>query len=163
MRVSILVLLEIGLGAQTGQTQSAATHCFNPCFVGNRSGSVTGKLFYNASGEFQSLFCWKSVWEKLFYVSSELLNGFQSLFCWKSVWENRLRDKRRHQRVVSILVLLEIGLGVWYHFAIFGCVVLFQSLFCWKSVWEKMPSTVLLHLFNCFNPCFVGNRSGSEN
>ena len=38
---------------------------FNPCFVGNRSGSGGVDDVFFSGGMFQSLFCWKSVWESI--------------------------------------------------------------------------------------------------
>ena len=60
---------------------------------------------------FQSLFCWKSVWETVFCIIQNSYVVFQSLFCWKSVWEAGNLAGARKFWLVSILVLLEIGLG----------------------------------------------------
>ena len=62
---------------------------------------------------------------------------FQSLFCWKSVWESLSTSLLILDCTVSILVLLEIGLGDSY-----------------GDIIEKGAFG--------FNPCFVGNRSGSN-
>ena len=134
--VSILVLLEIGLGVHIFFLMINKTNGFNPCFVGNRSGSPQAFLKALMSISFQSLFCWKSVWESaplfIMHIIKDSFNPcfvgnrsgsfvtcpmpyynfqFQSLFCWKSVWEGT--GISRHLRLyrVSILVLLEIGLG----------------------------------------------------
>ena len=85
--VSILVLLEIGLGDFLLLKKFQFLVCFNPCFVGNRSGSDRVKI---------------QLIRKL---------EFQSLFCWKSVWETKWANTKPHPSWVSILVLLEIGLG----------------------------------------------------
>ena len=133
---------------------------------------------------FQSLFCWKSVWETVFCIIQNSYVVFQSLFCWKSVWEAGNLAGARKFWLVSILVLLEIGLGEkcrrienfpdirfnpcfvgnrsgswWINDSALSC-HLFQSLFCWKSVWESLKGEVMVRIGVCFNPCFVGNRSG---
>ena len=63
MMVSILVLLEIGLGEAKLPAKTLSHFCFNPCFVGNRSGSGSEFVHQVPVVQFQSLFCWKSVWE----------------------------------------------------------------------------------------------------
>ena len=72
------------------------------------------------------------------------------MFCWKvadkgvsilvlleiglGVFQMTVKDRLIE---VSILVLLEIGLGVVDQGGVFHDGILFQSLFCWKSVWES--------------------------
>ena len=62
-----LFQLEIGLGvfpaSVVAEKDSRIDFCFNPCFVGNRSGSVYCDILLFVRSWFQSLFCWKSVWE----------------------------------------------------------------------------------------------------
>ena len=135
--VSILVLLEIGLGGKLPRVIDSEFLCFNPCFVGNRSGSLAMSFCSTPSLKFQSLFCWKSVWEAAPFKLFAFNGGFQSLFCWKSVWEK-------------------------YSGRPAADVTAFQSLFCWKSVWEIDSAKASTSVSSCFNPCFVGNRSGSE-
>ena len=135
---------------------------FNPCFVGNRSGRSVKPIAHSFGFMFQSLFCWKSVWE--------LLMGKSTCRC----------------RWVSILVLLEIGLGVLRINILQNCQSSFNPCFVGNrsgSVFDVLNSIyfayvsilVLLEIglgvaliiwFCCdmlrFNPCFVGNRSGSR-
>ena len=160
--VSILVLLEIGLGVYPNASELVPSSSFNPCFVGNRSGRLnTGVTNVNAK-RFQSLFCWKSVWELLIVLYPIDISLFQSLFCWKSVWELNTSAVFPISRKVSILVLLEIGLGVAINHLLHLSCTKFQSLFCWKSVWEYYAAQSYCMKNRCFNPCFVGNRSGSS-
>ena len=135
--VSILVLLEIGLGAGRIQLTGKTSACFNPCFVGNRSGRIMDVSQAKTRFLFQSLFCWKSVWEPRVYGAGAKVPGFQSLFCWKSVWE--------------IMRFIRFRFGLWCFNPCFvgnrsgsdnsrfrlSSWLLFQSLFCWKSVWEQ--------------------------
>ena len=161
MWVSILVLLEIGLGEtypsaiqqqvylfqslfcwksvwefEFQQFEIRHTICFNPCFVGNRSGRRNAWNWNLTKIWFQSLFCWKSVWER-----KRPDNLTRSPVCFNPCFVGN-RSGRLYtdkflffRQPVSILVLLEIGLGV-------------QTL-----------KAHYLPVF-CFNPCFVGNRSG---
>ena len=86
--------------------------CFNPCFVGNRSGSLAVSHFTRLPSLFQSLFCWKSVWE--FFVSLRLK---VRIYCFNPCFVGNRSGSIRPLKVtvfiivVSILVLLEIGLG----------------------------------------------------
>ena len=111
--VSILVLLEIGLGARFDGSVGASGKSFNPCFVGNRSG------------------------RPLRAAAKTVSKCFNPCFVGNRSGRLRCRSIPASAQLVSILVLLEIGLGVAQRF-----IVLFQ--------WDG------------FNPCFVGNRSGSE-
>ena len=110
---------------------------------------------------------------------------FQSLFLWKSVWEKMEVRINRFIMIVSILVFMEIGLGALNSCLAVVSISLFQSLFLWKSVWEKCfylffverhyvsilvfmeigLGEILIYIIRAmvlsFNPCFYGNRSGS--
>ena len=133
---------------------------FNPCFVGNRSGSRNCTTSFTMCVLFQSLFCWKSVWEPAFVFVKVLPPMFQSLFCWKSVWEVHFGQQCHALVNVSILVLLEIGLGGKFAKMLNIFLQGFNPCFVGnRSGRVTKPGDNLGGL--CFNPCFVGNRSGS--
>ena len=157
--VSILVLLEIGLGASLLPFKPSRNFSFNPCFVGNRSGRELGLEKEEGFLEFQSLFCWKSVWEFASVCLSICANEFQSLFCWKSVWEETTEWIEEESWKFQSLFCWK---SVWEHDdpAVPHREHQFQSLFCWKSVWELQFVETITVQFLSFNPCFVGNRSG---
>ena len=85
--VSILVLLESGLGEERILQFIENQSSFNPCSAGIRSGSMLLKRLIHAVKKFQSLFCWNQVWERAGSAASGGTNMFQSLFCWNQVWE----------------------------------------------------------------------------
>ena len=134
--------------------------CFNPCFVGNRSGRRWKRCSPECCSLFQSLFCWKSVWELVVVDEGKKITPtFQSLFCWKSVWEWFRSYAATPRSWVSILVLLEIGLGVWKRveanqWKLVSILVLLE-IGLGDSAKRKLPT-----YHGRFNPCFVGNRSG---
>ena len=63
MGVSILVLLESGLGADGIGAVDGGVAGFNPCSAGIRSGRFPSGYLPHFPHEFQSLFCWNQVWE----------------------------------------------------------------------------------------------------
>ena len=84
---------------------------------------------------------------------------FQSLFCWKSVWEQFHAPKSFSSVCVSILVLLEIGLGAMKSERQPGKVQV--SILVLLEIGLGDEKLIVRFLFNeSFNPCFVGNRSG---
>ncbi len=111
-------------------------YSFNPCFVGCWSGRVID------------------------FIDPKLWKAFQSLFCWMLVWENERKNPEKVLLYVSILVLLDAGLGDriaiiegatgnCFNPCFVGCwsgsffsqyekyfIFAFQSLFCWMLVWE---------------------------
>ena len=112
------------------------TKGFNPCSIGNCSGSTSFLAHFaslcdgfnpcsigNCSGRYQTTQ----------FERKSLL--FQSLFYWKLLWKCK-KDLGVFQMVyVSILVLLEIALEV------------------------VLDTTKQTKIF-CFNPCSIGNCSG---
>ncbi len=110
--VSILVLLDAGLGERTWVIPFNPVISFNPCFVGCWSGSKIFSYMISNNLVFQSLFCWMLVWELIISSPYCFEIPFQSLFCWMLVWE------------------------LFFFFAFFIYRMLFQSLFCWMLVWE---------------------------
>ena len=135
--VSILVFMEIGLGVWTPKPHSNDILCFNPCFYGNRSGRKGGKKH------------------------KRLLIKFQSLFLWKSVWEPHLQFGHKWQYLVSILVFMEIGLGVYNSVVALMTGNCFNPCFYGNRSGRQMPLLPEITLLS-FNPCFYGNRSGSR-
>ena len=123
-------------GRRTSKLYFKMIFCFNPCSAGIRSGSVLFGIRYFFGNGFQSLFCWNQVWEHGFVLLAVNLYKFQSLFCWNQVWETRFTSPFSNGKGVSILVLLESGLGGWKIYFVFFWSSLFQSLFCWNQVWE---------------------------
>ena len=84
---------------------------------------------------------------------------FQSLFCWKSVWESMRLTSGKTPYAVSILVLLEIGLGERME----NCCPDFRASFnpCFVGNRSGSPQVQAAIVADMrFNPCFVGNRSG---
>ena len=84
---------------------------FNPCFVGNRSGRPKASRQRPAAGSFNPCFVGNRSGRVYSPVMGVLFSLFQSLFCWKSVWELFNYSGLGDSGIVSILVLLEIGLG----------------------------------------------------
>ena len=116
-----LFQLEIGLGvfpaSVVAEKDSRIDFCFNPCFVGNRSGSVYCDILLFVRSWFQSLFCWKSVWEwedGIYRMCSA--GGFNPCFVGNRSGSSPLMQVLNILFYVSILVLLEIGLGARFNF-----------------------------------------------
>ena len=109
--VSILVLLEIGLGA-----------CCQPSAPSPKNVSILVLLEIGLGVNLPVLHHQELIVSILVLLEIGLGVGhpcfrkrqrrvFQSLFCWKSVWEAIRHGATAFFMVVSILVLLEIGLG----------------------------------------------------
>ena len=86
---------------------------------------------------------------------------FQSLFCWKSVWEYTILELVLLAWQVSILVLLEIGLGAALAAEIEEKFIGFNPCFVGNRS-GRLPRRSIMVTRTSFNPCFVGNRSGSS-
>ena len=133
--------------------------CFNPCFVGNRSGRKLNKNMAQLLQGFNPCFVGNRSGSERYGNCTEVCNAFQSLFCWKSVWEWLLLVDSWKWFVVSILVLLEIGLGA-------GCIGFLPMIMkrfnpCFVGNRSgRLKHSNLKRMTRCFNPCFVGNRSG---
>ena len=58
-------------------------------------------------------------------------------------------------KLVSILVLVDVGLRLIYFGSSEGAFVGFNPCFsgCWSST---LPLNIINHKVNCFNPCFSG-------
>ena len=184
--VSILVLLEIALEVRLHQSANfvftsfqslfywkllwkgqdpeppyVTSFGFNPCSIGNCSGRQRLHLGRYARRGFQSLFYWKLLWKKkhrpillstqrrfnpcsigncsgsVTHKRMELVAYlFQSLFYWKLLWKFSKINYGNSNLNVSILVLLEIAL-------------------------EDSTSSTIFSFGFCFNPCSIGNCSGS--
>jgi len=157
-RVSILVFLELALGPWTSRVISILRLRFNPCFLGTRPRT---KVFGSRSAsylEFQSLFSWNS--------PSDSMEG------------NRYYPRPR----VSILVFLELALGLEAGKSSTLTLSWFQSLFSWNSPSDRSDQqqgdqncsvSILVFLelalglrperdnpdrCRSFNPCFLGTR-----
>ena len=161
--VSILVLLEIGLGEPPVILRQEQNWSFNPCFVGNRSGRAN-----SCFPIFQAKLVSILVLLEIGLGAGRQVRpgakgaGFQSLFCWKSVWEAVRRCKHTVQHPVSILVLLEIGLGELLRTMPKRWQKSFNPCFVGNRSGRRIRKMISTPYMG-FNPCFVGNRSGSRN
>ena len=106
--VSILVFVEVALGRQSDHQRRKGT-------------------------EFQSLFSWKSPSDSTGKLTSSWKGKFQSLFSWKSPSDSILSHLPGSGRGVSILVFVEVALGL--------CII-----------------SRRITLIGRFNPCFRGSR-----
>ena len=86
---------------------------------------------------------------------------FQSLFYWKLLWKIITNYYQYFVFNVSILVLLEIALEAVYAPVTPSILVSFQSLFYWKLLWKFTIVREPLEARTGFNPCSIGNCSGS--
>ncbi len=158
--VSILVLLDAGLGDISDPLSGSSEICFNPCFVGCWSGRRQCLGMLDEQLSFNPCFvgCWSG--RGITLILSVSGNEFQSLFCWMLVWEATLKNGTKNSSVVSILVLLDAGLGEIPPIARRIINGSFNPCFvgCWSGRW--LVATVACAM-GCFNPCFVGCWSGS--
>ena len=206
--VSILVLLESGLGDPNMTGVSFASLGFNPCSAGIRSGSFVHFVRLLFLSGVSILVLLESGLGGRKPCAATSTKSFQSLFCWNQVWELFEHDLALFGAFVSILVLLESGLGAGVSYSIPAAparfnpcsagirsgrqmeaeiiykLSQFQSLFCWNQVWEKTLGksmwqwtevSILVLLESglgvtsrrpgqfvgiSFNPCSAGIRSG---
>ena len=111
---------------------------FNPCSIGNCSGREGFYRFQGFSPWFQSLFYWKLLWK---------LQGLR-------LWEL--------SPPVSILVLLEIALEVKFKMQIGVSDYFVSILVLLEIALEDVDYGICFFLDRkCFNPCSIGNCSGS--
>ena len=88
---------------------SARLPCFNPCFRGSRPRTLS------------------------FLSVCMVAMLFQSLFSWKSPSDFKTEQVASVHVLVSILVFVEVALGLLYPGRSYISIILFQSLFSWKS------------------------------
>ena len=156
--VSILVFVEVALGLYIAPATIRFDGCFNPCFRGSRPRTQGG-----------------------LGIGRVCVSMFQSLFSWKSPSDGRERLLSDQISRVSILVFVEVALGLSHQCNASRGFILFQSLFSWKSPSDlhrdcgnrhpdrfqslfswKSPSdakiAVIGGTYSSFNPCFRGSR-----
>jgi len=112
--VSILVLLDVILKDLIPTIGRRRHVCFNPCFVGCYSESLS--------------------WDESLVCHLE----FQSLFCWMLFWKGGGLGDLVNNPVVSILVLLDVILKVFFLSLPLMRYIVFQSLFCWMLFWKQL-------------------------
>ena len=134
-----------------------STSSFNPCFRGSRPRTAEfardgatiqvsilvfvevalGRHWHisadHGPNKFQSLFSWKSPSDSTGKLTSSWKGKFQSLFSWKSPSDSILSHLPGSGRGVSILVFVEVALGL--------CII-----------------SRRITLIGRFNPCFRGSR-----
>ena len=86
---------------------------------------------------FQSLFSWKSPSDIKDALSKQLISLFQSLFSWKSPSDMLVAAHLKIDLTVSILVFVEVALGLYEKDCRGRYWLEFQSLFSWKSPSDK--------------------------
>ena len=132
--VSILVFVEVALGPSWAGPPSLTQSGFNPCFRGSRPRTQASSL------------------------SASPFWGFNPCFRGSRPRTHTVASLSKIGDEVSILVFVEVALGLGIRYLSAHRSVLFQSLFSWKSPSDSVVLS-LFHLFTlCFNPCFCGSR-----
>ena len=111
-KVSILVFVEVALGHPGAGTAAIELTCFNPCFRGSRPRTQAVREMTEESNCFNPCFRGSRPRtvniNRVFFISSL----FQSLFSWKSPSDFHATPNKFLGVIVSILVFVEVALGL---------------------------------------------------
>ncbi len=108
--------------------------------------------------KFQSLFSWNSPSDSVSFPSFESAQKFQSLFSWNSPSDPVRSTTSSRVTKVSILVFVELALGLWRIGVSPVAAFRFQSLFSWNSPSDWLWKGETMRIKPSFNPCFRGTR-----
>ena len=131
--VSILVFVELALGHYRADRLWTVNHRFNPCFRGTRPRTANLVKGQKADLSFNPCFRGTRPRTKKMEGSFGLVRMFQSLFSWNSPSDRSGHRRHRHDQAVSILVFVELALGLQHDGRLLMADFSFQSLFSWNS------------------------------
>ena len=135
---------------------------FNPCSLGCRSESLLHQNCFIMLYKFQSLFSWMSLWKALI-VAADLFPPKVSILVLLDVALKVYYpgDETIKHSNVSILVLLDVALKAFFNLRYNSRAKRFQSLFSWMSLWKVLHRYRYRAPRDGFNPCSLGCRSES--